>query len=497
MTPSVHRMCSHIEQGILSCAALLTPAHQRAEWLREWRSELWHAREASRIDAQITWASEQALMRFCSGAIRDAWELRKLAVEKRGPRPAFRGSAVECVLFLSTLLAASYCLSQILPGVRAETHPSLYRVNPNLIMIQDAFASNDSLATISMERFKTWKARPQRYFDGFAFYRIARESIATRAGGRERWKVAHASLNLFWLLGLPTMFSSVPDEALGRVPGVILSDDVWRRDFGADPHIAGRVVQVGPKEVRVLGVAPVGMWRLPGSVDAWLLEPDGLNRGVGYVIAHLTAAGQAAMSSDRVEIVSLNSDDENEELSGFSFANRTKGPWGLYQFAVFLAFLALPAITSVSLGESQFCSYRPSWSNRIFRWMFFGAKIALLLPTVYLVSLDLAYWHTTTYSIGAQYIQLIASFTTGLFGLRWIILDQQNRCPVCLRRVTHPAQVGMAGRTFLAWNGTELICTGGHTLLHVPALPTSWFGTQRWLYLDTSWRSLFVGSGVG
>jgi hypothetical protein len=42
-----------------------------------------------------------------------------------------------------------------------------------------------------------------------------------------------------------------------------------------------------------------------------------------------------------------------------------------------------------------------------------------------------------------------------------------------------------------------MMCVGGHTLLHIPALPTSWFDAQRWLYLDTSWEFLFVGSGVG
>ncbi len=496
MKPFAEWISSRIEQGILRGASLFAPGDFRAEWLREWTAELWHAREASQTDGQMTWLSEQVLLRFCSGAVQDAWTLRKLAAENKGPRTAFRGSAAECLLFLCALLAASYLLAQLLPGVRAEIHPSHYRVNPNLIMIQDALASSDSLATISLEKYRTWKARPQHYFDGFAFYRIAKENVVPRPGAKERWKIAHGSLNLFWMLGLPTMLSAVPEDAVGRTPGVILSDGAWRRDFNADPHIAGHIVHLGRNDVRVLGVAPAGAWRLPGNVDAWLLEADDANRGVGYVIAHLTAPGKAAMSSDRVEIVSLNSDDEDEALCGISFAARTKGPWGLYQFAVFLAFLALPAITSVSLGDSQFCSYRPSWTNRASRWMFLGAKMALLLPTVYLASLDLAYWHTTTYSIGAQYIQLISTFTMGLFGLRWILLDQRTRCPVCLRRVTHPAQVGLAGRTFLAWNGTELICTGGHTLLHVPALPTSWFSTQRWLYLDTSWRSLFVGSGV-
>ena len=364
----------------LSSAALLTPGENRAEWLREWRGELWHAREATRIDRKITWESEKAILRFCSGAIQDAFALRKLL----GTQGAFRGSALECLLLLLAMLMASCLLYHVLPEVRAQNHPSLYQVNPNLIMIQDAFASSDS-----------------------------------------------------------------------------------------------------------------GAWRLPGNVDAWVLEPDEENRGVGYVIAHLTELGRSQMSANRIEIVSSSSDDSSEELCGISFANRTKGPWGFFQFALFLAFLALPAITSVSLGESQFCSYRPSWTNRVFRWMFLCAKIALLLPTVYFASLDLAYWHAPTYSVGAQYIQLISSFTMGLFGLRWILLDHRNRCPVCLRRVTHPARVGLTGRTFLAWNGTELICTGGHTLLHVPAMPTSWFSTQRWLYLDSSWKSLFVVSSSG
>ena len=67
--------------------------------------------------------------------------------------------------------------------------------------------------------------------------------------------------------------------------------------------------------------------------------------------------------------------------------------------------------------------------------------------------------------------------------------DMRQLCPVCLRRVTHPAQVGPASRTFLEWSGTDMMCMGGHTHLRVPSLPTRWFSGQRWLYLDTSWDS--------
>jgi hypothetical protein len=43
--------------------------------------------------------------------------------------------------------------------------------------------------------------------------------------------------------------------------------------------------------------------------------------------------------------------------------------------------------------------------------------------------------------------------------------------------------LGSPPETF-CMNGTELICVVGHGLLHVPEIPTRWFSTQRWLYLD-------------
>jgi hypothetical protein len=78
-----------------------------------------------------------------------------------------------------------------------------------------------------------------------------------------------------------------------------------------------------------------------------------------------------------------------------------------------------------------------------------------------------------------------------ILGFRWLLIDQRRRCPVCLRILTNPTRIGHASRTFLEWYGTELICRKGHGLLHIPEIPGSCYGPQRWLYLDPSWRSLF------
>jgi hypothetical protein len=158
--------------------------------------------------------------------------------------------------------------------------------------------------------------------------------------------------------------------------------------------------------------------------------------------------------------------------------------------------ITLPATTALPLGEYPRHSRRLPWAGKARRWIFLSSKFLLVVPLVFLTSVDVAYGVPSLGSTAAQYTQLAISFFGLLFAFRWILQDQRKRCPLCLRVLSNPARVGQASRNFLAWNGTELICAGGHGLLHIPELPTSWFGTQRWLYLDPSWGSLFSDACV-
>jgi hypothetical protein len=499
MTPAFMPLLCLFDQGLLRAASLLVPRHQRAEWCQEWLSELWHVRRTCAPTDGVSWPAEQEVMSFCLGAFQDAFCLRRQGMPMRLPRPAKQGSAAQCIFALCVVMLACYATALFLPGVRAERTLMVGQVNPGLVMIQNAGYSDDLSPTIRPRQYRTWKARKQQYFDGFAFYRVEPNSVSqessSTAPSAATWGVAHASANLFLLMGLPLRFTDPDRIANDGLPSVILSEQLWTREFGANPHLAGSIVRVGTRLARIAGVAPNGFWRLPGKVDAWLLEaePDSA-AGAGYVVAHLTPAGEAEMWTQCVHITAYGPDDSEDDLLGVSIEDYRPGPWSIYLFALLLALLALPAITSVSLGESSVCPQSTSWTRRLNRWSFLCTKIALLLPIVYFASLDMAYAFTTPYSNSSAYIQLISTFGLCLFGLRWVLRDQRQRCPVCLRVVEHPAQVGQASRTFLAWNGTELMCMDGHTLLHVPGMPTSWFGAQRWLYLDTSWDFLFAGS---
>lgn len=495
MRPSFERGLGFVHLGMLRGASFLVPRIQRAEWRREWNSELWHVRRSCAPDRGMSWKAERELTSFCLGAFQDALCLRRHGAKAQKPSTAMQGSATHCMLVLGALLAAAYSLALLLPGVRAEHFLSKYQADPGLVMIENA-SSYSAGATISSRQFRAWSGRRQKYFDGLAYYRIAPQSVSVGPFLQTGWEVAGASANLFALLKLPTRFEAPADASADDLPRLILSNEVWKRDFSENPDVVGDIVSVGNRKARIAGVAPAGSWRLPGRVDAWLLEPDSQLEGAGYVVAHLTALGRAEMWTSRVPITAYKENDNTDDLLGVSLDRDSASPLGIYLFAVMLALLALPAITSVSLGDSGVSSHQTSWPRRLYRWGFLAAKIGLLLPIVYFAPIDLAYWNVSFAPSSSLYIQLAAAFSICLFGLSWVLKDQRQRCPVCLRRVEHPAQVGQASRTFLDWNGTELMCMDGHTLLHVPGLPTSWFGTQRWLYLDTSWGFLFAGPGA-
>ncbi len=495
MTPRSAQAFHSLDRTLLHCASLLLPQRRRAEWLLEWESELWHARRSSIARGADSWLVQRDLALFCLGAFQDAFCLRRIWGRNPSRSAPFQGSAAASLAGLAGILFASYLLSLVLPGVRAARHFAGGQVRSGTILIQDEASDDYSTPTMAVEQVRIWQRSSQHYFDGFAFYRVTREPVQLRAQTTATWQVAQASSNLFTLMGSPMGGTPRNEVRTGDLPRLILSERMWRREFGADPAIVGKTLRIATRRVQVVGIAPDRFWKIPGRADAWLLQSEAeINpKGAGYVVAHLTQRGRAEMWDGYVHITSYNSRFAEHGYMGKSLEEQMPGPWGIFLFAVILAFLALPAVAPVSSAEFIFNSHKLSLVRRALRIGFLCAKIGLVLQIAYFVALDLAYGHLAAFSATGAYIQVLSCFAICLFGVRWALVDQGRRCPVCLRLVAHPAEVGFVSRTFLDWSGTELMCAGGHTLLHVPALPTSWFSTQRWMFLDPSWDFLFAG----
>lgn len=495
MTPRFEPFFQAIDHGLLRPASLLVPSSRRAEWRMEWESELWHARQSSAASDKPFWQTESALAAFCFGAFQDALCLRHLVPKSTRRFHHLRGSPAQVLLFLTCVLLASGLASRLLPGVRAERDFLSSQVRQGTIMIQDENAADPSAPTMFIDQVRSWQQTSQRYTDGFAFYRVAKLPVQLDAHVRTAWQIATASSNLFTLAGWSLQSAAPVPTNPGSVPQLVLSDRLWRRQFKADQAIVGAFLVIDSRPSRVIGIAPDEASRLPGHSDAWLLEPNSQisSAGRGYVIAHLTPSGRSEMWGGSVHISSVDSHRSERGFWGSSLEEQPPVPSNIYWFGMLLAFLALPSLASVSLTEYCFTAHKPSWTHRIARFAFFAAKMALIMLIADFLSVDLAYWHFSPTSPSGIYIQLIASFAICLMGMHWALLDQRHRCPVCLKCVTHPALVGSASRMFLAWSGTELMCADGHTLLHVPGLPTSWFGAERWMFLDPSWHFLFAG----
>lgn len=97
-----------LPRAILRAASLVLPAEARAAWVEEWRTELWYI-------------PRKREMRFCLGAFRDAWWVRRNSEQSR----EWLASPVACLALLTAVAAASVFLALLLPGPDPPAHLSL------------------------------------------------------------------------------------------------------------------------------------------------------------------------------------------------------------------------------------------------------------------------------------------------------------------------------------------------------------------------------------
>ncbi len=87
----------------------------------------------------------------------------------------------------------------------------------------------------------------------------------------------HITRDYFRLFGLPVAQGrtfSAEEEQSGGDHVVVLSDAFWKRAFGADPRIIGKVISFGEGSYRVIGIMAEGaVTETPEPPDVWLPFP--------------------------------------------------------------------------------------------------------------------------------------------------------------------------------------------------------------------------------
>ena len=157
---------SAIHLAILRSAAALVPETQRADWLAEWRSELWYMKRDSH---------GQNVTAFCMGALRDAYWLWR--DDPCPDRHSFlTESPARCLALLAALGTICFGIALVLPAARPVLLGALYP--RKLVMLTPAGqlapdVTNgffDPFPTISREQFESLKADSSGQFTALAFY---------------------------------------------------------------------------------------------------------------------------------------------------------------------------------------------------------------------------------------------------------------------------------------------------------------------------------------
>ncbi|MGH9607032.1 MAG: hypothetical protein ACRD3N_15195 [Terracidiphilus sp.] len=476
---------------LLRATSLFVPRRERLDWLAEWRGELHYV-----LGCGVT---DRDCIAFSLGAVPDAFWIGRHSL-CRSWLPQL-GSPIECLTFLAVMAVASVSLALYLPQVRQEIFPPPYDGPPDLVALgrqqPDIVSPVPPGLDVSAAEYFGWSAHPHPGLTQLAFY----EPVAAKAqiGARvETWHLGRTTTRLAGLLNF-----RIPEPMIaacrrsGATP-IVLSRGAWMRVFAADPNVAGRVLRIEGRKAIIVGIAPEITSALPAQVDAWSLEPEKDLRSLafqpfayGYMLARLAPLSPGKTRG--IAHVELTSDlGDRSRLYVVPLSSiaqyRRYTPEIDFLLTLLTICLMLPAILAVFL-RSGLKTERISLIGRTKGWAFLGAKVALLLPLLFCEPLLIAAAAGLPSSGSA--LDLFITVGLYLFAAFWVVEDQRQRCPRCLRRLTSPTRVGERSWSFLAFSGIEYVCAEGHGLLHVPDFPTSWFASQRWLPLDPSWRGLF------
>ncbi len=179
------------------------------------------------------------------------------------------GFSIVAVLTLALGVGANTAIFSVVKAVLLNPLP--YLQPDRLVALGEDDSGVKRPETIGYTTAYDWR-RLSHSFESMSLYRTASEAMVER-GEPELLEGLRVNYDFFDTLGIPMQLGRtfLPEEDRpDRRHEVILSDGLWRRRFGADPHILGRVIRLSETGFTVLGVLPAGFrsLKIPGSSGA-------------------------------------------------------------------------------------------------------------------------------------------------------------------------------------------------------------------------------------
>lgn len=479
--------------AMIRAAAQLVPAAQQQEWKREWFGEVWHRWQFLRQVGEWNNGEALRLIRNCLGVFPDAgWHFASQEQVQSRVREWARSPWL-CLGILAVLLGAVGAISGTFAATRQVFFgPTHGQSNLLSIWLHPIVGGGDK--GLPPDLAPAW-AKRSRLLQSAAGFTARHAAVSSSRLAATKLLVVTTEPSLFNVFGTQPELGAIPREA-----GVVLGHRAWVSLFRANPRVIGSEIAVGGEPYRIAAVLPADFQFLSRQPSVYVVQHE---LGDAQVMVVLRAKpGVTQQELDR-ELSKIAEDCcyyfYNSQLRLRNLRSALLTPVRFFGIAVLIGALMVAAVSRVRVRN-----WRAAWTPRnrsaaIRRTGFFAAKTGLALAFVFAAGLE---WSRSESSFlfaskdPASGPFLVWLYILGAMGvLFWSLADQRARCRVCLRLLCFPVRIGCPGCLLLDWSGTELLCTEGHGVLHVPHLAASWDEeTERWIALDESWQELFVQS---
>jgi hypothetical protein len=479
--------------AMIRAAAQLVPAAQQQEWKREWFGEIWYRWQFLRQVGEWNYGEALRLVRDCLGVFADAgWHFASQEQVQSRLREWARSPWL-CLGVLAVLLAAVGAMSGGFAATRQLFFsPPHGQANLFSIWLHPVISGGDK--GLPPDLAPGW-AKHSRLLESAAGFTTRHASVSSRRVPATKLLVVTSEPSLFTVFGTKPELGAIP-----RGAGVVLGHRAWISVFHANPQVVGSEVAVGGESYRVAAVLPADFQFLSRQPSIYVVQHELGDPQVMVVLRAKPGVTQNQLDRELTRIA--------EDCCYYFYSSQLRlrylrsamlTPVRFFGMAVLIGALMVAAVSRIGVRHWRVAWATPNRSATLRRTGFFVAKTGLALAVVFAAGLE---WSRSESSFlvaskdPASGPFLVWLYILGAMGvLFWSLADQRARCRVCLRLLCFPVRIGCPGCLLLDWSGTELLCTEGHGVLHVPLLAASWDEeAERWIALDESWQELFAQS---
>lgn len=225
------------------------------------------------------------------------------------------GFTTVAVLTLALGIGANTAIFGVVDAVLLRPLP--YKDPSRLVWATERFAFNHGTAGVISPDFAAWQERNQVFEQIGASGRGSGASLAG-AGQAARVSIGNVTVGFFPMLGVRPIVGRlfVPEEGRTSQEHVaLLSESLWRNQFGGDSHGLGRTIQLDGQAYTVVGVMPVS---LRPTADVWTLfainesrfSPQSPAWAILTVVGRLKAGVDIAQAQSNLDVITRQMDKE-------------------------------------------------------------------------------------------------------------------------------------------------------------------------------------------